>query len=108
MASKMPTKFEGSPMLIEKYGGNPLEEARVLDILLGIGVQDKIAIITTACVAAGIFILIYLSSKKIVSQQVLLLGLSLIVFVESGASAYIGVKAVSVTNSFDYPKGVHL
>ena len=28
MASKMPTKFEGSPMLIEKYGGNPLEEAR--------------------------------------------------------------------------------
>lgn len=79
--------------------------ATAVVILLGIGVQDKIAIITTACVAAGIFILIYLSSKKIVSQQVLLLGLSLIVFVESGASAYIGVKAVSVTNSFDYPKG---
>ena len=47
MASKMPTKFEGSPMLIEKYGGNPLEEARVLDIAKYAG-SSKMAVIPIA------------------------------------------------------------
>ena len=74
-------------------------------ILLGIGIQDKTAIIATACVAFGIFFMICLFSKKILSRQMLLLGLAFIVFVESGISAYMGVKAVKVTSSLDYPKG---
>lgn len=74
-------------------------------VLLGIGVHDKTSIIATACVAAGIFALICLFSRKVLSQRMLLLGLSLVIFVESGVSAYMGVKAVGVTNTLDYPKG---
>ena len=49
MASKTPKKLEGSPMLIEKYGGNPLEEALVLDIAKYVG-SNRIAVIPIAII----------------------------------------------------------
>lgn len=74
-------------------------------VLLCIGTQEVIVIVSTAVIALLILAALFLFNKGIIKKPILAIILAAIVIVQSGATAYIGVKTTNVTTTYDYPRG---
>ena len=74
-------------------------------VLLCIGTQTVLVIISTAVIALLILAALFLFSKGTIKKPVLAIILAAIVVVQSGATAYLGVKTTNVTTTYDYPRG---
>lgn len=76
-----------------------------LIVLLAIGVQEVLAIVGTAIIAAVILAILFIYKKKIIGKEVLAIILTAIVVIQGGATAYMGVKTTTVTGTYEYPRG---
>ena len=76
-----------------------------LVVLLGIGTQELLPIIGTSVIALIIVAVLIAFKIGVINKNVLCIVLSAVVLVQSGVTAYIGVKTTSVTSTYDYPRG---
>ena len=76
-----------------------------LVVLLCIGTQELLVIISTAVIALLILTALFLYKKSVIRKPVMCIILGAIVLAQSGATAYIGVNTTSVTTTYDYPRG---
>lgn len=74
-------------------------------ILISIQQQETISIVATVVITILILLSITLFTKKFIPKSALSAMLCLIVIAEMGCSAYMGVKTVTSTTTFDYPRG---
>lgn len=77
----------------------------VIIVLLGIGKQEILVLISTPIIALLILAALFLFKKDIIKKSILAIILAAIVVVQGAGTAYLGVKTTSVTTTYDYPRG---
>lgn len=74
-------------------------------VLLCIGTQSVLVIISTAVIALLVLVALFLFKRNTIRKPILCIILAAIVVAQGAATAYIGVKTTSVTTTYDYPRG---